>query len=132
MIAEHGEAFDYDLMTRLGVRLVDVPETIGWHAAYVFSRHLPLDSALFQSKYPEYAAFGSPIQQSALMADIIDLLQWFKFDFDSAHTKDSNTLQKPKRFPTPWEKERQRSEMSTIGKGAIPISQFDAWYYGED
>lgn len=118
-------------MTKLGVRLQDVPETIGWHAVYVFSQHLPEDSALFRSKYPEYAAMASPLQLASMMADIIDSIAWLKYDFDVAHSKDSTLIQKPKPFPSPWAKERERESMQTIGKGAIPISQFDAWYYGE-
>jgi hypothetical protein len=114
------------------LRLRDIPETIGWHSAYVFSCHLPVDSAVFRDKYPEYAVYTTPIQTAAMLADIIDAIQWLKYDFDIAHSEDAHLIPKPKPFPTPWAKERAQESMQTIGRGAIPISEFDAWYYGED
>ena len=116
----------------LGVRLCDVPETIGWHSVYVFVNHLPMTSALFMSQYPEYAAFCSPLQQASLLTEIVEGLQWLKYDFDVANSEKGAPIQKPKPYPTPWQKERERDDGERIGKGAIPLSEFDAWYYGED
>lgn len=131
IIDEHGDALEYDLLTILGVRLRDVPKTIGWHSVYVFVNHLPESSALFRSKYPEYAAFASPVQQSGLMAEIVEAVLWLKYDFDVAHSEKGARIQKPKPYPTPWAKEREDDDRTTIGKGAIPKSEFLDWYYGE-
>ena len=74
----------------------------------------------------------TPLQMAAMMADVIDGIAWLKYDFDVAHAKEAQLIPKPKPFPTPWAKEREMEGTQTIGKGAIPKSQFDAWYYGED
>ena len=119
-------------MTRLGIRLDDVPATIGWHHLYIFTNNLPTDCALFRSKYPEYAAFATLLQQNAILARIADELAWLKFDFDSVHTKDSSGLKKPKPFLTPWRDDAEDG-MERYGKGsAIAVGEFWDWYFGED
>ena len=35
-------------------------------------------------------------------------------------------VREPKRYPRPWERETQG-----IGKGAIPIADFEKWWNGE-
>ena len=118
-------------MTRLALRLEDVPATIGWHLLYVFTNHLPTDSALFRSLYPEYAAFATPLQLNAMMARVIDQLAWLKYDFDSVHSKEGSGLQKPKGFPVPWRDEMEGSER--YGKGsAIAVGDFWDWYFNDE
>lgn len=116
-------------MERLGVRFDEIPETIGWDAALVYVRHLARDtrSATFRALNPELAEFASAWRQSAILADIYDAIQAFNWSFVYAHTKKGAVPpQKPKPYPRPGADDG----LQHIGKDAIPISDFDQWYYG--
>ena len=116
-------------MERLHVRFDEIPETIGWDAALVYVRHLARDprSATFRMANPELAEFASPWKQSAILADIFDAVQAFNWSFACAHTKKGAI---PPLEPKPYPRPGSDDGLQHIGKGAIPISDFDHWYYG--
>ena len=120
-------------MTRLGLRLEDIPDTIGWHAAYIFSRHLPMDSALFRSRYPQYSSFSTTLQTNAILANIVDALMAFKYEWDSAHAKQGAQIEKPKRFPLPWLSDEEQGKKTYGGRGsAMAVGEFWDWFFNRD
>ena len=102
-------------MTRTGRTLTEYMEmgAAGKVALISFIRYLPPDSALRLEMDPkdEYAAWYTTLKTNAILADIFDA-------YVSVHTKKG---QKPKQYPRP--KERQ-----SIGREAIPISEFWDWW----
>lgn len=118
---ESGGALDWDCMVQLGVRLADIPRTYGWDALDVFARHLPLDSATRRWESRDEALFASDIGRAALLADIFDAVRAFNFSFSA-----KGTVQ-PKPHGRPW----TSPNTERYGSDAIPVSEFDAWFYEE-
>lgn len=119
-------------MERLGIRFDEIPETIGWDSALVFARHVARDprSATFRELNPELYEFCTPWKHSAILADIYDAITCFNYTFAKAYTpKGEVPPQKPKPYPRPGAHD---DDTYHIGAGAIPIADFDAWYYGGD
>lgn len=71
--------------------------------------------------------FASELQQSALLADLYDSVQNVLYLFSAAY---GGKPKKPQRFPRPWADDKDAAQH--IGEGAIPISEFNDWYYGGD
>jgi hypothetical protein len=117
---ESGGALDWDCMVQLGVRLADIPRAYGWDALEVFARHLPLDSATRRWASRDEASFASDIGRAALLADIFDAVRAFNASFAAKGTK-------PEPHMRPWKAKNR----ITYGSGAIPVSEFDEWYYEE-
>lgn len=70
MVAEHGDALDFDLFDRWRVRLRDVPSTIGWDGVALFCRHLPYGCAVMREVIPstEWSI------EAHRMADVADMV----------------------------------------------------------
>ena len=70
MVAEHGDALDFDLFDRWRVRLRDVPSTIGWDGVALFCRHLPYGCAVMREVAPatEWSI------EAHRMADVADMV----------------------------------------------------------
>lgn len=100
----------------------------GWRAMLDFTRHLPLDSATRRELDPESARFASPLSQSAMLADIIDLTNYTRHLVARANFKGVSS-RPPNPYPRPGVQDKNTQH---FGSGAIPISQFDEWYYGGD
>jgi hypothetical protein len=85
----------------------------GYVALIHFMRHLDGNSAMRYSVNPkdEFGPWYITGKTNAILADIYDVLV-------AANTKKGH---KPKPYPRPTEKKG-------IGKSAIPISDFDAWW----
>ena len=118
MLVEHAEALDYDLMTRVGVRLRDVPRTIGWDGVLVVTRHLPSDSALVRSMHPEYDGWS---REQMMLADIYDAIREVQWQVAAVLAK--SRPRDPQPYPRPWDKRSMQ-----YGSGAIPVSEFWDWY----
>lgn len=115
IINEHGRALEYELMTRTGRTL---EEYMGMGAAGLvalisFTENLPIDSALTRSINPkdEFSYWHTIAKTNSILADIYDA-------FASVHSKKGR---KPKPYPRP-------KDTKSIGKGAIPISEFWDWW----
>ena len=117
---DHSEAIDYDLMTRLGIRLRDVPVAIGWHGLAVFTRHLPADSALARSMHPEFDGWT---REMMMLADVYDAVRWVQWQVAALFAK--SRPPEPKPYPRPWDKKPLK-----YGSGAIRVADFNKWYYG--
>ena len=128
--ADTDGALDYDLMCRLGIRLADVPMTIGWSGLKVFYRHLDGASATWRAQHPEYAPYSTPFGIAQMLADVIDMEQWVCYGIAAAHhARGKRPPRKPKPYEAPWRKGDHGDRH--VGSGAIPRSEFLDWYYGD-
>lgn len=107
----------------LGVPL-DRCHLLGWGNIICLAHHIADDPASFvwREEHKDESNYRDALQANALLADLYDQLAALAYMYAVAH---KGNPRKPKRYPRPWSKDTQR-----IGRGAIPISQFDAWYYG--
>lgn len=125
---EHGGALEYDLMTRAAAILDDVPARIPWTALRSFVTHLDASSALSRELYPETAGWQGTERVPMILADLYDLVGQFAYGYAVSHTqKGKRRPSKPEPYPRPGAKKR---EPQRIGRGAIPISEFDRWWNG--
>ena len=109
-------------MTLLHMSFEKAAVFFGWGNLLDFAMNLPQDSATWRSVHPEHAAFSSPIQQAEIIADIFDAVQSFAYMFARFC---GGKPKQPKPYPRPWRVDGQQ-----IGSGAIPIKDFNKWYYG--
>ena len=88
----------------------------GMVALISFINFLPPDSALNQAMNPddEFGEWYTTVKTNAILADLYDI-------FVAANTKKGRQV---KPYPRPRKKQ-------TIGKGAIPISEFWDWWNKE-
>ena len=129
-IAEHGEAIEYDLITRAGMSLDDVPARLSWRALGVFVRHLDASSAYVREVAPDTAPWIGTDLLATMTADLIDALRILDWHFCQANTpKGKPKPRKPKPYPRPW-----KTDDSTVkvGRDPIPIKDFDTWWNGGD
>lgn len=119
-------------MTQLGVRLRDVPETIGWDGLLIFIEHLPMTSAYVRELYPEEMAFASELRSAKMLTDIIDSITLMRYEFAVAMAGKGNKPDEPRPYPTPWNKYATEGDPfnGTYGRGAISSLDFYDWYYG--
>lgn len=107
------------------------------------ARHLPIDSAYNRAREPELYAFGTDIKRAAILADIFDNVSMMRYEFAVAHSEKSKTPDMPAQYVTPWNGQagggasRRKGDPygadplnGTYGSGAIPVSQFNDFYYG--
>ena len=73
ILKDYGNATDFDLMTRCGVRLRNVPESIGWDGVLVFMNHAPRDGALARA-YDNRAQWGVTDYLLAALVDEVNVL----------------------------------------------------------
>lgn len=100
---------------------------IGWDCVINFVAHLDETSATFRARHPEEAMFASRLKQAYILADLFDAIRGFEHTSIAIHTpKGRAAPSPPKRYPRPGVDDG----VQRIGKGAIPISEFEDWYYG--
>jgi len=123
IIAHHGEALEYDLMTRTRYLLEDIGRALPERALLSFVKHLPPDSALRREIDPD-AIWQTDRYAAMLLATISDQLSALNYMFSRSH---GGKPKKPKPIPRPGVSDGSQH----IGKDPIPIEDFDSWYYGE-
>ncbi|MBR2835921.1 MAG: hypothetical protein IKE43_09490 [Coriobacteriales bacterium] len=111
-------------MARLGLRISDVPFSIGWDGLVLFVEGLGEDSAYFRARNQEYAPWTSKLKQMQVLTDIYDLISATRYNMITLmHAK----TQQPLPYQRPWADDGKQH----IGSGGIPISEFNEWYYEE-
>lgn len=116
---EHGSALEYDLLQQ-GKYLDEVGAgALSWRDLEVIVDHLPRTSALGRSVGGERAAWGPAEYLLAGLLDAANSGNWQRGGGKGA---------RPKRVKRP--EDAQKGEK--IGAGAIPISDFDAWWDAQD
>lgn len=128
LASEHGGALNYDMMTRLGARVDDVPGLVSWKDLRDFVTNLPADSALFRDMHPEMAGWDTIAQVNTILADMYDSIEGLSHMYASSHVK--RTLPRPKRFPRPFSDDD--GDEQRMGSGAIPVCEFEDWWNSFD
>lgn len=118
----------------LGLRLRDVPHTIGWDGLKVILQNLPMESAYVRALFPDYYAFSSPLKQSLILVDLINSISWLRYEYAMSMSGKGKKPDQPKPYPTPWNQDAtpDRPFSGRYGKGAISSTDFWDWYYGKD
>lgn len=126
LIDEHGAALEYDLLTMTRYQLRDVGGALPWGALLHFVSHLPRTSALSQELRPltETERWARGDYTASLLADLFDIVA---HGFAVVLAKGTGrSARRVKPYPRPWSKPRTRH----VGKGAIPIKDFERWWDG--
>lgn len=126
LIEEHGEAIEYDLLTKTNHTIGDVGGSLPWGAFLSFIKHLPPDSA-FRRETMEGVEWLDGRMTAAILADIYDSQEALRFAYVTAHAKKGRKVKPPKPYPRPWRKDKTRKH---FGRGAIPAADFDNWWNG--
>lgn len=126
----HGEAIDYDLMTRTRWTLRDWEEgRLDSRSLTRFVKGLGPGSAFFKASSPDQADTAAWVDGTATCALIAELIDAMRSGMTALAYK--GTGKRPPNvepYPRPWAKGRTAS----YGRDAIPIEDFDEWYYGGD
>lgn len=110
------------MMERLGVPF-EYGHLIGWHNVSDFARHLDQASNTWRAQHQDEANYASGLHTNAALADIYDLLAALAVSFSRAH---GGRPKAPKPYPRPWVDDKDEKH---IGRDAIPVADFDDWYY---
>lgn len=129
LVDEHGGALEYDLMTRAGMTLDDVPARVTWPALRSFVTHLGPDSALYAEQNPDGAAWWQPWGRAAILADIYDAIAAFATGYATANRGRGPKPKPPKPYPRPWRTAQDNGRQ--VGRGAVPVSEFDDWWVSD-
>lgn len=128
IIAEHGEALEYDLMTKARMTLDDLGGALSWRALRSFVAHLDHTSALWRATREEADEWVPWLDGSIvapLLANLLDVTNLYRWEFASAHAAKGHAKpRRPDLTPVPWRKDKKRH----IGRDPIPISEFDDWW----
>lgn len=129
-MAEYGEAIDYDLMTRAGMTLRDWERgRLDGRSLLRFVKGLGPGSAFFGAMHPDDAETAAWMDGSATCALIAELIDVVRTSATSLAYK--GTGRRPPRiepYARPW----SRKHPKQYGKDAIPVRNFNEWYYGGD
>jgi hypothetical protein len=110
---------EFDLIDRLGWFLRDVGVTFTWHDLWVFTRHLPYESALARS------LFGADYEwrlKEQILAGISDSLRVLVWQQTADGHKGKN---QPKPMPRPGIEPDE--DQTTYGKDAVSIEEMNAF-----
>lgn len=117
VMRDHAHALEFDLMTRTGRTLAEYEAqgADGRIALAAFLRYAPPDSAVYRETHPkdELAAWSTTMKTNAILADIFDA-------YVASHVKKGR---RPKPYPRP-----SKDGPRVLGKGAIPIRDFEEWW----
>lgn len=127
LVSEHAQALNYDLLTRIGVSLYDIPDAIGWDDLRDFVTHLDASSALVSETHPDEAGWQGDQKIAMLLAHIADLIAGLSYSYTISHLKKGAKKPSP---PEPIERPgvTKKKEKMRWGADAIPIRDFDAWW----
>ena len=126
LIDNHGEALEYDLLTRTGHEIDDVGRTLSWGALYAFVRNLGPDSALAREMYPEEARWATRTKTNAILADIYDAIMMQTMTMIALRT--GKQPKGPKWYPRPGDKDKQKDNEKHFGSEALPADELHEWF----
>ena len=117
LIDKHESAIEYDLLTRAGMSLEDVPARLSWHSLACFVRHLDANSALYADMYPKHAGWD---YERAMLADIFDAINGVAYTVACGM---GAKPRKPKKYPRP-----KAARGVKFGSDPIKVADFDTWW----
>ena len=121
-VEEHGEALNYDLITRTNYQMDDIGGALSWSSLHSFIKYLPGDSALAREA-GKASVWDSRIKTNAILADIYDMLQLLNANL-VAFASGGKTKPKITPYPRPGREDDNRRK---FGKGAMPLDQLRQW-----
>lgn len=127
VISDHGGALNYDLMTLAGTSLSRCPGEFTWADIRDFVKFLPASSALVSEMEPELAGWQGNQKVPMLLAHIADQLAVLTYAYELSHTK-KGAKKPPAPEPIPRPGVKPSKKRKHFGKGAVKISEFDAWW----
>ncbi len=110
-------------MTRTRFTLDDLGGELSERALVAFLRHLPPESETAAALMPD-CGWSRTDMLLARICEGVEMLLWLE---TSRGARKGKRPQRPKRIPRPGVEPDGRR----IGRGGIPISDFDSWYGGE-
>ena len=119
---EHGEALNYDLLTRTHYQIDDLGGALSWSSLRSFIKYLGGDSALAQD-LGKATGWETTTKTNAILADIYDLLQVINANLVNMASSGKKKV-KVKPYPRPG---RDEDNTRKIGKGALPVDELHAW-----
>ena len=122
MIVEHGEAVEYDLLTRTGFTLDDVGGRLPWSALYSFIHNLGGDSATAKALKIS-TGWETTLKTNEILADIYDQLRIIDIHLVRFISK-GRTKPKFKPYPRPG---KDGNNKRKVGKGAMPYNDLRNW-----
>ena len=111
-------------MRLLGCTYEQARARFGWRGLLDFLQHLPLDAATVAEVAPDVSTRAVEVQKTELLASIFDALAWLQFSLVKHW---GGHPERPKPYPLKW---REDKGAKRYGRGAIPVSEFNNWYYG--
>ena len=124
IVARHGEAVEYDLITRTRYTLDDVGGELPERALLAFVRRLPMESETRAALSPD-CGWSRTEHLLARLCEGVEQLAWIE---SCKGLKKSKWPPRPKRIQRPG----VEPDGKRVGRDPIPISDFDDWYYGGD
>lgn len=123
---EHPAALDYDCMTKTGRTLGEYADMgpAGLVSLAHLVRYLGPESMTWREAHAgdESPRWTTTFSTNAILADIYDAIAALNANYVRA-----NSRRKPKP-PKPYPRPNVREAGEKIGKGAIPISEFESWW----
>ena len=116
-------------MERLGLSVDDARLRFGNKACLRYIALLKGDDSSYsaKAKSPNLAPFMTQFKTNEILADIYDAVMGTSFIVAKANAKTPASVRAPRPYPRPWRKDESYQR---IGRGAIKVSEFDAWYFG--
>lgn len=129
VLEEHESALNYDLMTRTGESLRNIPGRFDWADIRDFITHLDAGSALIAETEPEAAGWQGTEKVPMLLAHIADTLAALSYGYTLTHMKKgAQKPQPPQPIPRPGVEAPRRQRTQTWGSDGLPISEFLDWW----
>ena len=124
---EHGDALEYDLMTRTRYSVSDVGSALSVSRACAFARQAVLDpsTAIHRSVMGEHARWTDGQIVGQIVADIFDQISMLRYDIASIVSKKGARPRFPDPYPRPGSKKRGGI---VYGSDPIPTSEFHDWW----
>lgn len=119
---EHGEAIDYDLITKTRYQLNDIGGALTWSSLNSFIKNLGGDSALARD-LGKSTGWETALKTNAILADIYDLLQIINANLVNMASGGKKKM-KIKPYPRPGQDDDNKRK---IGRGAMPLNELRAW-----
>lgn len=124
-LTEHGEAVEYDLLTRTGHELRDVGDTLSWDALASFILNSDASTALGRDLDEESWLWTTQTKTNGILADIFDILTQINANLVAIGMR--KPAKEAPRYPRPGKKDDAEGRKRHIGKGALPKDELRKW-----
>ena len=120
---EHREAVNYDLI-KVGYTIEDIGGALPWSAFNDFLKKIGPDSALIKEMDPEGARWATTLKTNEILADIFDLLAYFRNEV--VYRLAGQSPKEPQLYKRPGAGQKE-DKKKHIGQGALPMPELEEW-----